>query len=49
MRTVGLLLIAALISGCSALPMDGSVLKAVTPKPEVDVEPASCQCNVYCN
>ena len=35
-----------LLAGCSALPMDGSVLDAISEDPEV--EPVSCQCNVYC-
>ena len=40
------MLLISLLTGCSALPMDGSVLEAVRHAPEV--EPASCQCNVYC-
>ncbi len=35
-----------LLAGCTSLPMDGSVLEAV--KAPDEVEPVSCQCNVYC-
>ena len=40
------ILLIGLLAGCSALPMDGSVLEAV--KAPDEVEPVSCQCNVYC-
>ena len=41
-----LILLASLLAGCSALPMDGTVLDAISEDPEL--EPVSCQCNVYC-
>ena len=41
------ILFSLFLAGCSSLPMDGSVLDAV--KPPAEVEPVSCQCNVYCN
>ena len=43
MRVLGILI---LLSGCGSVPMDGSLLEAV--KPPAEVEPTSCQCNVYC-
>ena len=50
----------AFISGCSALPFGGRGLEAaiegrrqeqppVVEQPPAEVEPVSCQCNVYCN
>ena len=38
-------ILAALLTGCGSLPMNGELLDAVRD----DVEPVSCQCNVYCN
>jgi PBP1b-binding outer membrane lipoprotein LpoB len=43
-----LLLIALFLSGCSALPFEGTVLEAIAEDPPTEVEPVSCQCNVYC-
>lgn len=42
-----LLLIALLLSGCTSLPLGGEVLDRVIDRPE-EIEPVSCQCNVYC-
>ena len=42
------LILAALLTGClggcGSLPMNGELLDAVRD----EVEPVSCQCNVYC-
>jgi hypothetical protein len=40
-------LFSLLLVGCGSLPFDGKVLDAISEDPEV--EPVSCQCNVYCN
>ncbi len=43
-----LLLIALLLSGCTSLPFEGRVLDAIAEDQPTEVEPVSCQCNVYC-
>ena len=54
MQSLILALLIAFIGGCSALPFGGRGLEAAIEgrrqeQPPAEVEPVSCQCNVYCN
>jgi len=53
MRPLILAVSIAFISGCTTLPLGGKGLEAALEgrrqeQPPAEVEPVSCQCNVYC-
>jgi len=53
MRSLILAASIAFISGCTTLPLGGKGLEAALEgrrqeQPPAEVEPVSCQCNVYC-
>jgi hypothetical protein len=54
MRALIVVVSIAFISGCTSLPFNGRGLEAAIEgrrqeQPPAEVEPVSCQCNVYCN